>query len=92
MLRNLQIIGGKLVSSNKMALGAYLYDESELYIPSIFGLCMGGDSEPIDPTVVAAYTDLFPADYLNQYISKANALVRTPIERLRVMNQPAIDL
>ena len=36
-----------------------------------------------------SFDGLKPEAY--QYISKANALIKTPIERLRVMNQPAVD-
>ena len=43
--------------------------------------------DPVDGKF--SFDGLNPEAY--QYISKANALVRTPIERLRVMNQPAID-
>ncbi len=35
------------------------------------------------------FTDLSPEAY--EYIEKGRALVRTPIERLKIMNQPSID-
>ncbi|MBP5163155.1 MAG: FAD-binding protein [Spirochaetales bacterium] len=43
--------------------------------------------DPVDGRF--SFDGLKPEAY--QYISKANALIKTPIERLRVMNQPAVD-
>lgn len=43
--------------------------------------------DPVDGKF--SFDGLNPEAY--EYISRANALVRTPIERLKIMNQPAVD-